>query len=516
MSKKQISWNIVANFLAFLIGLGINFFLTPYITESVGAAAYGFVPMSEYLASYMTVFTTAFSSMGNRFLTVSMERGEKKETIEYFNTLFFENLGLSLLSGIVFIVAFQLLPHFLKIPVELVSDVKLLIALSFLSVTIGIGTATFSSATFCLNRLDVKSMIKICGTVLRCVFLFVCYYFFPAKVLYLGLSNLALTLLDAVWNLIFFKKKMKDIPIRVTHFRFDKMKMLFRSGVWYSIDQLGYIMMVCLDLVIANVMIGAEQSGVLSIAKLVPNLLFSVVSIIVTSFAPQMVMDYATDEGKKRLLSTLDDSAKISGFFTIIPVAGFLAYGYDFFRIWVPGQDASLLIVLAILTMAGDAISYPIKAFDNLFVAANRVRPSAIASLTCGALNLLSMIVLLKTTSWGLFVVAGTSTVLLIGKDTLFKIPYLSKLLGVSPMRLWKYIFKYLLCGAFLIAFSLALKCLLPVTGWLMLIIDAVITALVSATFNFFVVFRKAERGELVKKWQRIIGHFFGRKRKKV
>ena len=138
----------------------------------------------------------------------------------------------------------------------------------------------------------------------------------------------------------------------------------------------------------------------------------------------------------------MDFSAKLISFVSVIPVAGFIGLGKEFFKLWVPEQNAKLLLILAILTLLGDAASYPIKAFDNIFVAGNKLKWPAIATLCCGLLNVLTMIPLLKYTNLGLYAVAGTSTVLLAIKDLLFKIPYIAKIVKVNPWYFWKYVIK--------------------------------------------------------------------------
>ena len=95
MKNKRVLLNIVANAFAMLVSTGINFFLTPYMTRTVGVEAYGFVPMASYFVSYVTIVTTAFNSMGSRFITVSLQKEDKKQaTIFAAEVIFLEDLRL--------------------------------------------------------------------------------------------------------------------------------------------------------------------------------------------------------------------------------------------------------------------------------------------------------------------------------------------------------------------------------------------------------------------------------------
>ena len=498
MKNKQIFINILANAFAMLVSTGINFFLTPYITRAVGVEAYGFVPMASYFVSYVTIVTTAFNSMGSRFITVELQQGNRKKANEFFSTIFFMNLLLAVFCSAVFTIIVSLLTKLVNVPNELSSDVTLLFALTFLSAVFALLTNVFASSTFCKNRLDLKSIVSIAGTIVRAAVLIVLFMLFPAKVYYIGIASISLNTIEGIFNIIIQKRIMGELKICRADFRRKHIGTLFTSGVWNSVGQLSSILMTGLDLLVANILINAADSGVLSIAKIMPSLLYTCVALIVTAFGPQFVIDYANKNDSKALLDTMDFSAKLISFVSVIPVAGFIGLGKEFFKLWVPEQNAKLLLILAILTLLGDAASYPIKAFDNIFVAGNKLKWPAIATLCCGLLNVLTMIPLLKYTNLGLYAVAGTSTVLLAIKDLLFKIPYIAKIVKVNPWYFWKYVIKYACCAGIIILISLFVKSIIPATNWLLLIIDAVIVGLISCGVNYFVIFNKHDK-KLVK-----------------
>ena len=493
-NKRQVFINIFANAFAMLISTGINFFLTPYITRTVGVAAYGFVPLASNFVSYVTIVTTAFNSMGSRFITVELQQENRKRANEYFSTIFFMNIGLAIFSGIVFTIIISCLTRIIDIPKELTSDIVILFAISFLAAVFSLATNVFSSATFCKNRLDLKSIVSIISTIARAFLLVVLFMIFPAKVYYIGLANISVSIIEGVSNIFIQKKIMGELKVLRADFHKKYIKTLFASGVWTSVSQLSSILMTGLDLLVANIFINASESGVLSIAKVMPNLLYTCVALVVTAFGPQFVLAYAGKNRAENLLDTMDFSAKLISFISVIPVAGFIGFGKDFFQLWVPEQNASLLFVLATLTLLGDAVGYPVKAFDNIFSAVNRLRWPAIATLLCGILNVLIMIPLLTYTDLGLYAVAGTSSILLMAKDLLFKIMYIAKIVKVNPLRLWKYVVKYILCLGLIIGCSFLIKTIIPVSNWVLLIIDAIIVGLIGCLINYLFIFDSQDK----------------------
>ena len=493
-NKRQVFINIFANAFAMLISTGINFFLTPYITRTVGVAAYGFVPLASNFVSYVTIVTTAFNSMGSRFITVELQQENRKRANEYFSTIFFMNIGLAIFSGIVFTVIILCLTKIIDIPKELTSDIVILFAISFLAAVFSLATNVFSSATFCKNRLDLKSIVSIISTIVRAFLLVVLFMIFPAKVYYIGLANISVSIIEGVSNIFIQKKIMGELKVLRADFHKKYIKTLFASGVWNSVSQLSSILMTGLDLLVANIFINASESGILSIAKVMPNLLYTCVALVVTAFGPQFVLAYAGKNRADNLLDTMDFSAKLISFISVIPVAGFIGFGKEFFKLWVPEQNASLLFTLATLTLLGDAVGYPIKAFDNIFSAVNRLRWPAIATLVCGFLNVIIMVPLLTYTNLGLYAVAGTSSILLLAKDLVFKIIYIAKIVKINPLRLWRYVIKYMLCLGIIMGCSFVIKAILPVSNWAVLIIEAIIVGLIGCLINYMFIFDSQDK----------------------
>lgn len=136
--NKQITINLVASILAFIINIGISFFLTPYITENIGVEAYGFVSLGTEFVNYASLVTIALNSMAGRFITIEIHKGNWEGANKYFNSVLLSNCivaGVILFPSIL-VVAF--LDRIIDIPVEIILDVKILFALLFTNYIISI------------------------------------------------------------------------------------------------------------------------------------------------------------------------------------------------------------------------------------------------------------------------------------------------------------------------------------------------------------------------------------------
>ena len=107
------------------------------------------------------------------------------------------------------------------------------------------------------------------------------------------------------------------------------------------------------------------------------------------------------------------------------------------------------------------------------------------------------MIPLLRYTNWGLYAVAGTSTILLTTKDLFFQIPFIAKLVKVNPWYFWKYVVKYAVSAASIILNALLVKTMIPVSSWPLLILDAAIVGCIACIVNCFLLLDQPDRDAL-------------------
>ena len=94
-NKKKIVINMVAQFLAFFLNLGINFFLAPFITKSVGKEVYGFVNLAFQMTGYISIFTTALNAMLGRYITVNIGKKDYESARSYFSSAMVANAVLT-------------------------------------------------------------------------------------------------------------------------------------------------------------------------------------------------------------------------------------------------------------------------------------------------------------------------------------------------------------------------------------------------------------------------------------
>ena len=156
--KKQISINIISNIVNFAVSMGISFFLTPFIVNTVGSAAYGFVSLANQFVGYIQIAVVALNSMASRFITIKIYEKDEKGAKTYFSSVFFANILMTLVLIVPITVCVMFIDRFLDIPSALVLDVKILWTIIFINFCVGLISNVFGIATYARNRLELSSL----------------------------------------------------------------------------------------------------------------------------------------------------------------------------------------------------------------------------------------------------------------------------------------------------------------------------------------------------------------------
>lgn len=451
MKNKQVALNILVNFLSVAVSLVVSFMLTPYIVANIGKEAYSFVPISNNFVEYMMILTVAMTAVTSRFVTVSIHRENMEKANAYYSTSFFTNLGIALFVLILGLLLLIRIDHVIDIPPSIVSDIRLLFLFMFLMFFINVTTNVFSVPAFSINRIDITGFVTVISILTRLVVIIITFAFFPPRVYFVGLSILAYMIVQGSMNYHYARKLNPKLKISRSKFDISLAKELGMSGIWSSFNQLSSVLLTGLDLLIANVMLGASAAGLLAVAKTAPMALQLLVNVVPQAFHPHLMIQYAK-ESKETFIRELTYTLKISALLTAIPIAGFIVLAPVFFQRWVPTVADSQLVLLSVLTMGSMLASFSIMPLVYVFTITNKLKKASISVFLSGLSNLALVLILLKMTNLGLYAVAGVSSVLELIRYLIFVPLYASHCLHTKATVFYRTILRSVLYLGLLIA----------------------------------------------------------------
>lgn len=497
-SNIQLMVNLAANILAFVVTLGISFFLSPYITKHLGAEANGFVTLANNFVSYATLVKTALNAMGSRYIIVAYHRGEIDKANRYYSSLFYGDLVIGILSLILGVSIVYYLESIINIPIKLVSDVKILFLLVFLNFSFNTVTAVFSSAPYIKNKIYLQSLRDIQCNVTRAILLIVLFTFFSAKTFFLGIATVVSGGILIAYNIYYKQKLVPELRVNKKDFSFHTIKELVSQGVWNSISSLGTMLLSSFDLLITNLYIGANEMGVLSVAKSMPGMIAGMGSTLASVFFSEMSIDYAKDD-MSALSKTVEKSCMIIGAIVTIPLAYLIVFGDDFYALWQPTLDSDRLQFLSILTCAGFILCAGCNSISTIFTITLHVKQSAISVLVSGIISTFVTLVLVSTTDLGIYAVAGVSTIVDTIRNIFYIIPTATKYIGLKKTAFYPVVLKSVSSTVVLCVLGFFIKRFFICDSWSMLFIIAAIFGIMGLIINFMIVLNKSAREELLK-----------------
>lgn len=497
MSKKKVMYSMSANLAAFGVQLCIHMLLTPYITETLGTEAYAFIPLSNSIASYSSIITVAISSMASRFISIEYNRKNSKAANVYFNSALIANVLITALLTIPAILMVVFADGIFEIPQGLEKDVRVTLLFALFGMLISVLFSVYSNVYFVRDCLELKARNEILGNILRSLALLCLFGFFKPKIYYVTGVAFAITILYCTINIVYTKKVLPELSVRIDYFKKKAVVTLISSGIWNSVNQLSSVLLSSLDLFLANVLVGAEASGIYALAKTIPGFLQSLIAVIVVVFIPQFTILYAKEK-KEELINSIDFSVKILGGTATLPIAFLLVFGKEFFQIWVPTQNIELLQSLSVLTIIPMVVSGGINTLFNVFTVTNQLKIPSIVSLISGIANTIGTVILLRYTDLGIYAIPLVSCVVLLLKNLTFTPLYAAKCLGERWSTFYKSIFKSVLCTLSMVVICVLYKFFIQTTNWLELFMAAGICSCFALGSNFFLVFDKTERRKML------------------
>lgn len=498
--RKQFSINLIAQILAFAVNMGVSFFLTPFIVKNIGVDANGFVALANNFVEYAQLFTVALNSMAGRFITIKIHQKQDVEASKYFTSVLFANLFLSVIFTVVFSFVIVFLDSFLNIAQSMLFDIRLLWIFVFANFLVNVFASGYSVSTFIADRLDKTAFCNVRSYIIKAAILVGCYTFFRPYTFYVGIAMLAMGVNSLITHIYLKKKLIPNLLVKKEYFDFGYIKELLTSGVWNTISKLSSILSSGLDLLITNIFVNAVAMGVLNLSKTMPTHILALFGTITVIYAPRLTKLYALNDSegmKQELLS----SVKLMSLLAALPIGVLVGFGQPFFTLWLPTQNANLLWLLTIITSLNLIFALPLEPLYNIFTVANKIKVSAIASISFSICSIATVFVglnFISSQETKIIYIAAVGAFYNVLRLLTFLPLYGAKCLGYKWNTFYPVIFKNVLSVVLLSVISLGINSIFNINSWISLIFACVAVCIIGLAVNVFILFNKSERQSMI------------------
>lgn len=495
--NKQSLISLATSLMTMVLNICIGFFISPVIVRDLGVETNGYAQLANNFVSYASLLTIAINAMAGRFTTVAYHRGEKEKAQKYYT---------SALIGNTFVILFLLLPaillianlsKILTIQTTSVIDVQILFGLTFISFFCANIQNTLNIATTVKNKQYLSNAMIMAGSVVRILILVILFNSFELHVYYVSLAAGIVSVLSILGYYGIKRTIMPDIVFEAKSFDMSAMKDMLTSGAWSVVNKCGDLLMTGFDLLLTNVLIGPIEMGILSVAKTIPTHLITLASTLSWNWNPKMTKEYANGD-IPQMLSTIDLSARVSMLLVTVPTMAFCVFAPYFYHLWMPTQDANLLSVLSILSVMAYTMLTGTASVFNLFTITNNLKLNSISYCIGAVISILVSVLCVKYTSFGIYAVAGVSSIITIIRNLVVMLPYAAKILGLKWFAFYKYVVINIGCSIIVAGISFAVRAVMPLTSWFYFFVACCVTGIISVLCLSLLVLKKEQRKALL------------------
>jgi membrane protein EpsK len=399
--KSQIAVNLLTNTLAMGVSMLISLWMTPYLIQKMGFAAFGYIGLIANLIGFMAVLTYALNSMAGRFLAVSLRQGGPEKASRYISSALFSNVCAGILILALILVLTLNMGQLIRIQAGLAKDVRIAFVLSGIAFILSSIAIIFATAAYTGNRLDITNGINIFTNIVRALFLVVAYTFFNARIWYYAMGSVLQVSINIILAMIAFRSLLPDVHFSIKMFDLKMSLELLSSGFFNSLIMLGTVFMTQIDLIVGNRYLPAEIVGMYAAILLIPNSIRNIAVALSSAFSPTTLILYSSGD-LQSLRKYSNKVVKFCGFMLGWPVAVVSGLGVAILKLWL-GKDYSDYEFTIILMLLPLSANLAVRQLYNVQEAMNKVKIPAFISILSGITNLALAIALTVVLKMGIF-----------------------------------------------------------------------------------------------------------------
>ncbi|HFU75184.1 MAG TPA: hypothetical protein ENK66_02960 [Arcobacter sp.] len=490
--SKQLPINLVSNIGLFLVGVMMNFYLTPFYIKHIGMEGLGMVRLALILPMYTALVSLIITKSVGRFLTIDLQNNNAHEANQTFNTAFFSIFAILLfLLPVIFFMSTHLNIIF-QIPIGLEEEAEGLFLGILIASVIGLFTSIFVVPAYAYNRLEVANASSLITKFLQFGLIVFLLTYISHDLSLIGYTYLITTIVGFILSVYIWQKFSPELSINYRFFNKEKFKEMTSTGSWIMINQLGALFFLYIDLVLINIFFGSSETGEYSVVLQWSTVLRSIASVLIGVLGP-MIMIYYAQQQIEKLVKITTLSVKMMGIVMAIPIGIIAGLAAPLLSIWI-GEEYAYLAPLMWLMILPLTVNLAILPLFNVQVALNKVKIPGLFSLAIGVGNLLLTLTFILALDIGIFSIALASAIMLIIKNFIFTPLYASYILGLNKTFFYKFTISGFLISIVIFLFLFGIQKWLIFDTWLSIISISIIIGLISLPLIWFFLLDRQEK----------------------
>lgn len=423
---KQSALNLTFNIASMAVSMGLSFWITPYLTNSIGSEAYGLIPLTQQFINYLTVITVSITSISGRFFSIARRRGSQREAQEYFSSTLYATVIVCALLLVPFIVSVFAIDKIINIPDGFLRDVQKTQVIFIAVFLITFITSAFNDGPFSENKLFYTSGINIINILTKTVVTVSLCLCFQPKIWFVSVGVLIGAAVALILSVLAFKRLIPDVRISLKPH--NRVREILSSGIWISVSEIGVILFLQIDLFVSNHFVPLQEAGEYAVVLQLPTILRTFSGSIISIFVPVVVGLFA--QGKMdEMKAYVNNAVKYTGIVLSLPIGILCGLGGTLLSLWINPDFAKYQLVLSILTIHL-SINLSVQTVTSIQTAMAKLKIPAFVTLIMGCVNFGLACLFAGPFKMGVLGIAVAGGIVLTCKNLLFTPIYVAHITG--------------------------------------------------------------------------------------
>ena len=436
------------NVASFVINIVIGLWLVPYLVGQVGVAAYGLIPLAMVFTEFMGVITVSINGTISRFLTIDIQNSNWAGANQTFNTAFFALVAIIIIQLPILGYIIYDLSSIINVPLSLERDTVYLFVFTFCGYFLTLFSTSLNTSMYAKNRLDLSRLVDIVKIITRVATIVLLFSFIEPNLKFVGLANFFSGFCTLLVSFFYWQRLTPNLSISIFHFQKKKFLELIKMGGWLSLNMVGYLLFLKIDIFVINKFIGPEESGEYSAILQWNVLIRTFATILAGVIGPMILISFAKKE-MDRVVQFAQQGVKLLTVAIGVTAGTICGIAAPVIEIWLGPHftHLSILLVIMLCTLPINLGILPLFSINN---ALNKVKIPGLMTIAMGLVNLILAVLAVTTLNMGFIGVAIAGALTLTLKNAIFTPWYSAKILGLNS----GYFFKSLFAGVILFAIT--------------------------------------------------------------
>jgi membrane protein EpsK len=334
---------------------------------------------------------------------------------------------------------------------------------------------SFAVSSYAHHRFDLRLLLNIVRLSVQAGSIVVLFNVLSPSLWQVGVGIFLSAALFLLGHGALWRKLTPELKIGLGRFDSSRLKQFSEFSGWVLVNMMGAILFLNIDLIVANLVFGAEVAGRYGAVIIFPNYLRMVLVPISGVLMPIVLTLYAGDN-LTGLVRFSHLSLKFTSLAMALPIGLLCGLAKPLLTVWL-GPEFSDLSWLVVALVGHLCINVAVIPVASLQIVTNNVRIPGILTLAMGVVNAGLAVALALWSGWGYISIAIAGAIVLTAKNAFFTPLYSARIL---KLPWWTFLPSMIAGVVGCLAVGVGtywVSLIWTLTGWAQLALVAVITS---------------------------------------